>query len=62
MEWVLEADAKPDQWRVVDVHCEGRAGDILILEAFWTGATWRIIGNKHGLRHLRVTMWANKSD
>lgn len=59
MKWTLEPDGKPQRWKVVNVHCEDRSGEILELEGFWTGGSWRIIGYKPGRRDLLVTEWAS---
>jgi hypothetical protein len=57
-----EFEAKPEKWTLLDLHAETRGGDILVLEGFWTGAAWRIIGNKHGFKNLRVTTWKHKAE
>jgi hypothetical protein len=62
MDWILERDAKPGRWELVDLRAESRSGEVLRLEGFWTGAAWRIIGNKHAIRTLRVTMWTHKPE
>jgi hypothetical protein len=58
--WVSEGDAKPTKWEVVTARCENSSGHVVELDAYWTGQSWRIIGQKSGVRRLRVTRWASK--
>jgi hypothetical protein len=30
MDWILERDAKPEKWSLVNLHAESGAGEILI--------------------------------
>jgi hypothetical protein len=60
MQWIYEGDTKPTKWEIVIAHCENSSGDIIVLDAYWTGQYWRIIGEKAGFRRLHVTMWSSK--
>jgi hypothetical protein len=60
MNWVLEGSSKPERWKLVTLQCESQLGYVLEIEAFWTGFTWRIIGNKHGLDSHEIRRWAYK--
>jgi hypothetical protein len=60
MQWIYERDAKPTKWEIVIAHCENSSGEIIELDAYWTGQYWRIIGEKQGLRRIQVTSWSSK--
>jgi hypothetical protein len=60
MQWVQEDEAKPSKWEVVAARCENSSGDVVDLDAYWTGQCWRIIGQKSVDKRLRVTLWAFK--
>jgi hypothetical protein len=49
--------AKPKRYTLVTLRCTGRDGQILQRQGFWTGDTWRIIGDKYKL-HIRVVEWS----
>lgn len=54
MQWILNQDAKPETYRLVTMRCKARDGRISQREGFWTGFTWRIIGDKHKLHIVIV--------
>jgi hypothetical protein len=60
MQWIYEGDAKPMKWEIVIARCENSSGDIIELDAYWTGQYWRIIGEKAGLRRIQVARWSSK--
>jgi hypothetical protein len=41
----------------VSLRCKCDNGQILQREGFWTGYTWRILGDKHKL-HITVSEWS----
>ena len=47
MTWVLSQDAKPERYRLVEMRCAIGNGGTLQRDGFWTGFTWRVIGDKH---------------
>ena len=60
MQWVQEDEAKPSKWEVVTARCENSSGDVVELDAYWTGQNWRIIGQKSGVKRLHVKLCASK--
>jgi hypothetical protein len=57
MTWIRSQDAKPERYRLVAMRCEIVNGRISQREGFWTGFTWRIIGDKYKL-HISVVEWS----
>ncbi len=57
MQWILNQDAKPETYRLVTMRCKARDGRISQREGFWTGFTWRIIGDKYKL-HIVIVEWS----
>jgi hypothetical protein len=61
MQWIPDQDAKPEMYRLVAIRCSDRNGRTSQREAFWTGRTWRIIGDKHKL-HIAIIEWSYLGD
>jgi len=61
MNWIHEAEAKPTKWEIVTARCENSSGETVELDAYWTGQYWRIIGEKSGVKRLKIKTWSSKT-
>ena len=61
MHWKPGKGLKPILYRVVAVRYKGHDGQIVNGEGFWTGQTWRILGDALKL-HVRAIEWAYTDD
>jgi hypothetical protein len=61
MQWNPNQDAKPTSYKLVTLRCKRRDGQILHREGFWTGYTWRIIGDKYKL-HISIIEWSYNAE